>query len=100
LLLATFALAYALPVGCPVMADGLWPNTCSARRSPPDAASWRSRRCVSGGREGARRFLLLTLGWLLLPGAAALPLLLALGLELHRAFFERYRASPPPAPRC
>jgi len=92
LLLATFALAYALPVGCSVvMADGLWPKfLLSAALTAGSGvvlagATLRFRRALKA-RDG---FLLLTLGWLLIPGAAALPLLLALpGLSFTGAFFE------------
>jgi len=52
LLLATFALAYALPVGCSlVMADGLWPKfLLSAALTAGCGVVLASRRCVSGGR--------------------------------------------------
>ena len=92
LLLATFALAYALPVGCSVvMADGLWPKFLLSAALTAGCgivlagATLRFRRALKA-RDG---FLLLTLGWLLIPGAAALPLLLALpGLSFTGAFFE------------
>ena len=92
LLLATFALAYALPVGCSlVMADGLWPKFLLSAALTAGCgivlagATLRFRRALKA-RDG---FLLLTLGWLLLPGAAALPLLLALpDLSFTGAFFE------------
>ena len=92
LLLATFALAYALPVGCSlVMADGLWPKFLLAAVLTAGCgivlavATLRFRRALKA-RDG---FLLLTLGWLLLPAAAALPLLLALpDLSFTGAFFE------------
>jgi trk system potassium uptake protein TrkH len=92
LLLATFALAYALPVGCSlVMADGLWPKFLLSAALTAGCgivlagATLRFRRALKA-RDG---FLLLTLGWLLLAGAAALPLLLALpGLTFTGAFFE------------
>jgi trk system potassium uptake protein TrkH len=92
LLLATFALAYALPVGCSlVMADDLWPKFLLSAALTAGCgvvlavATLRFRRALKA-RDG---FLLLTLGWLLLPGAAALPLLLALpGLSFTGAFFE------------
>ena len=92
LLLGTFALAYALPVGCSlVMADGLWPKFLLAAALTAGAglllagATLRFRRGLKA-RDG---FLLLTLGWLLLPGAAALPLLLALpDQSFTGAFFE------------
>ena len=92
LLLATFALACALPVGCSlVMADGLWPKFLLTAALTAGCgivlagATLRFRRALKA-RDG---FLLLTLGWLLLPGAAALPLLLALPkLSFTGAFFE------------
>jgi len=92
LLLATFALAYALPVGCSlVMTDGLWPKFLLAAALTAGGglllagATLRFRRALKA-RDG---FLLLTLGWLLLPGAAALPLLLSLSdLSFTGAFFE------------
>ena len=92
LLLATFALACALPVGCSlVMADGLWPKFLLTAALTAGCgivlagATLRFRRALKA-RDG---FLLLTLGWLLLPGAAALPLLLALpDLSFTGAFFE------------
>jgi len=92
LLLATFALAYALPVGCSlVMADGLWPKFLLSAALTAGCgvvlavATLRFRRALKA-RDG---FLLLTLGWLLLPAAAALPLLLALpDLSFTGAFFE------------
>jgi len=92
LLLASFALAYALPVGCSLaMADGLWPTFLLAAALTAGCgivlagATLRFRRALKA-RDG---FLLLTLGWLLLVSAAALPLLLALpGLTFSGAFFE------------
>jgi trk system potassium uptake protein len=92
LLLATFALAYALPVGCSlVFADGLAPRFLLAAALTAAlglalaGATWRFRRELKP-RDG---FLLVTLGWLLLSGAAALPLLLALpDLSFTGAFFE------------
>jgi trk system potassium uptake protein len=92
LLLATFALACALPVGCSlVMADGLWPKFLLTAALTAGCgivlagATLRFRRALKA-RDG---FLLLTLGWLLLPAAAALPLLLALpDLSFTGAFFE------------
>jgi trk system potassium uptake protein TrkH len=92
LLLGTFALAYALPVGCSlVMADGLWPKFLLAAALTAGGgvllagATLPFRRALKA-RDG---FLLLTLGWLLLPAAAALPLLLSLpDLSFTGAFFE------------
>jgi trk system potassium uptake protein TrkH len=92
LLLATFALTYALPVACSLLlADGLWPRFLLAAAITAGcgvalaAATWRLRRELKP-RDG---FLLVTLGWLLLSAAASLPLLLALpGLTFSGAFFE------------
>jgi len=92
LLLATFALTYVLPIGCSLLfADGLWPHFLLAAAITAGCggllagATWRRRRELKP-RDG---FLLVTLGWLLLPGAAALPLLLALPhLSFTGAFFE------------
>ena len=92
LLLASFALAYALPVGCSLLfADGLAPRFLLAAALTAGTglilagATWRFRRELKP-RDG---FLLVTLGWLLLSGAAALPLLLALpDLSFTGAFFE------------
>ncbi|HEY4749897.1 MAG TPA: potassium transporter TrkG [Steroidobacteraceae bacterium] len=92
LLLATFAFAYALPVGCSLLlADGLAGRFLLAAAITAGcglvlaAATWRFRRELKP-RDG---FLLVTLGWLLLSSAAALPLLLSLpGLSFTGAFFE------------
>jgi trk/ktr system potassium uptake protein len=92
LLLASFALSFALPIGCSlVMADGLWPKFLLAGAIAAGvgltlaAATHRLRRELRA-RDG---FLLITLGWLLLSAAAAIPLLLALpGLSFTGAFFE------------
>ena len=92
LLLATFALTYALPIGCSLlMGDGLWPQfllaaaLAAAGGGVLVAATWRGRRELKA-RDG---FLLMTLGWLVLPAAAALPLLLSIPrLSFTRAFFE------------
>jgi trk/ktr system potassium uptake protein len=92
LLLATFALAYLLPVGCSLLlGDGLWPRFLAAAAITAGvglalAALTARRRRELKPRDG---FLLVTLGWLLLSTAAALPLLLALpGLSFTGAFFE------------
>ncbi|MBS0366050.1 MAG: TrkH family potassium uptake protein [Proteobacteria bacterium] len=92
LLLSGFALAYLLPIGCSVLlGDGLWRQFLIA-----------GAVCLGGGlalavvtlpfrRELKPRdgFLLVTLGWLLVSAAAAVPLLLALPqLSVTRAFFE------------
>ncbi len=92
LLLATFALSYALPVGCSLLfADPLWPQFLLAAAITAGSglalagATWRFRRELKP-RDG---FLLVTLGWLLLPAAAALPLMLSLpSLTFTAAFFE------------
>lgn len=92
LLLAGFALSYALPVGCSIIiADGLWPKFLAAAAITAGCglalagATWRFRRELRA-RDG---FLLITLAWLLLPAAAALPLLLTLrDLTFTGAFFE------------
>ncbi len=92
LLLASFALTYALPVGCSLLfADGLASRFLAAAAITAGAGlalagvTWRRRRELKP-RDG---FLLVTLGWLLLSGAAALPLLLALpGLTFTGAYFE------------
>jgi trk system potassium uptake protein TrkH len=92
LLLASFALAYLLPVICSLaFGDGLAPRFLAAAALTAGvglalaAATWRFRRELKP-RDG---FLLVTLGWLLLSGAAALPLLFALpDLSFTGAFFE------------
>jgi trk system potassium uptake protein TrkH len=92
LLLATFALTCALPLGCSLLLeDGLWAKffVCAALTAGVGlllaAATWPFRRELKP-RDG---FLLVTLGWLLLSSAAALPLLLAIpGLTFTGAFFE------------
>src|SRR5438552_11534587 len=73
------------------MGDGLWPKFLLAAALAAGCglvlagATLRFRRGLKA-RDG---FLLLTLGWLLLPGAAALPLLLSLpDLSFTGAFFE------------
>src|SRR2546421_7342763 len=73
------------------MGDGLWPKFLLAAALTDGCglvlagATLRLQRALKA-RDG---FLLLTLGWLLLPGAAALPLLLALpDLSFTGAFFE------------
>ncbi len=92
LLLAGFALTYALPIGCALLfADGLASRFLLAAAIAAAvglalaAATARARRELKP-RDG---FLLITLGWLLLSCAAALPLLLAVpGLTFSGAFFE------------
>src|SRR5258707_10214762 len=88
LLLATFALAYALPVGCSlVMADGLWPKFllsaaltagCGVVLAVPTLRFRRALKAPDGVRLPPPRGLLL-------PGPPALPLLPALpGLGFTR----------------
>jgi trk system potassium uptake protein TrkH len=92
LLLATFALTYLAPAGCSLLLhDHLWPNFLLAGALTGGCglliagATMRFRRDLKP-RDG---FLLVTLGWLLLPAAAALPLLLSLpDLTFSGAFFE------------
>lgn len=92
LILAAFGLVYLLPIGCSLVnADGLWPTflLCAALTSATGlllaAATYRHRRELKP-RDG---FMLVTLGWILLPAAATLPLLLAIpGLTFTRALFE------------
>ena len=91
-LLASFALSYLLPIGCALLlSDGLWTRFLLAAAVTAAVglvlatATARSRRELKP-RDG---FLLVTLGWLLLSAAAALPLLLAVpGLSFSGAFFE------------
>jgi trk system potassium uptake protein len=92
LLLASFALAYALPIACSLlMADGLWPRFLLAAAITAGcglllAAATHGRRRELKPRDG---FLLVTLGALLLASAAALPLLLVLpNLSFTGAYFE------------
>jgi trk/ktr system potassium uptake protein len=92
LMLATFALAYILPIGCSLATgDGLWTRfllaavITAAAGGVLAAATYRYRRELKP-RDG---FLLVTLGWILLAASAALPLLLTVpGLSFTRAFFE------------
>jgi len=92
LLLAAFALTLTLPVACSLaMSDGLWPKFLLAGALAAGcglalaAATARLRRELRA-RDG---FLLVTLGWLVLSAAAAVPLLLILpGLSFTDAYFE------------
>ena len=92
LLLATFALAYVLPVGCSLLSgDGLLAQFLAAAAITAAlglviaAATWRFRRELKP-RDG---FLLVTLGWVLMSAAATMPLLLALpNLSFTAAYFE------------
>jgi len=93
LLLATFGLTYALPIACSLLlGDGLWPQFLLVAALSAGcggvltAATWRRHRRELKARDG---FLLVTLAWLLLPAAAALPFLMTIpGLSFTRAFFE------------
>jgi len=92
LLLAGFALTYALPISCSLLfSDGLAGRFLLAAAITAAVglalvlATARTRRELKP-RDG---FLLVTLGWLLLSVAAALPLLLAVpALSFSGAFFE------------
>ena len=92
LLLATFAITYALPIVCALLlGDPLWPRFLLAAAISAGCgallalATWRRSRELKP-RDG---FLLVTLGWLLLSSAAALPFLLVLpGISFTGAFFE------------
>jgi trk system potassium uptake protein len=92
IILAAFGLAYILPIGCSLaVGDGLWAHFLLAAAITVAAgvvlaaATYRHRRELKA-RDG---FLLMTLGWILLPASAALPLLFALpGMTFTRAFFE------------
>lgn len=92
LLLAAFALSFALPIGCSLaMGDGLWPKFLLAAAIAAGcgltlaAATARLKRELRA-RDG---FLLVTLGWLVLSAAAAVPLMLILpSLSFTGAYFE------------
>ena len=92
LLLATFALTYLAPLGCSLwFADHLWTHFLLTAGVAAGCglllagATYRFRRELKP-RDG---FLLVTLGWLLLPAAAALPLLISVpGLSFTGAYFE------------
>lgn len=92
LLLAAFALTFALPIACSLlMEDGLWPRFLLAAALAAGcgltlAAATRRLKRELRARDG---FLLVTLGWLLLSAAAAVPLLLILpSLSFTGAYFE------------
>jgi len=92
LLLASFSLTLSFPLLCSLaMGDGLWPQfliaaVCIAGAGAVLALAARRRRRELRARDG---FLLVTLGWLLLSGAAALPLMLTLpSLSVTGAYFE------------
>ncbi|TLZ52074.1 MAG: TrkH family potassium uptake protein, partial [Gammaproteobacteria bacterium] len=92
LLLSSFALSYALPIGCSLLlADHLWPKFLLAAAITAGCGLALAIATLPSRRELKPRdgFLLVTLGWLLLPAAAALPLLLALReLSFTGVFFE------------
>ena len=93
LLLATFALTYVLPVVCSLLLGDHVTRQFLLRRGDHRRRGTRARGRDAGAfrRELKPRdgFLLVTLGWLLLSGAAALPLLLMLpDLNFTAAFFE------------
>ena len=92
LLLASFALSYALPVGCALLyGDGLATRFLLAAAITAAVGLVLATVTARARRELKPRdgFLLVTLGSLLLSCAAALPLLLALpGLSFSGAFFE------------
>ncbi len=92
LLLASFALTCLAPLACSLlMGDGLWRVFLITALAAAAAAlllvlAARRRHRELRARDG---FLLVTLGWLLLPAAAALPLLMGIpGLSFTGAFFE------------
>jgi trk system potassium uptake protein TrkH len=92
LLLASFALTYALPIGCALLlGDGLWTRFLLAAAITTAVGLVLATATAHARRELKPRdgFLLVTLGWLLLSCSAALPLLLAVpGLDFNGAFFE------------
>ena len=91
LLLAAFALTFALPVGCSlVMGDGLWPKFLLAAALAGGAGATLAAASARLKRELRARdgFLLVTLGWLVLSAAAAVPLLLVLPVSFTDAYFE------------
>ena len=91
-LLATSALAYLLPLGCSLLlGDQLWPRFLAAAALTAGVGLLLAACTRRGRRELKPRdgFLLVTLGWLLVAAAAALPLRLALPqLSLTGAYFE------------
>jgi len=92
LLLATFALSFALPIACSLlMEDGLWPKFLLAAALAAGCGLALAAATVRLKRELRPRdgFLLVTLGWLVLSGAASLPLLLVVPhLSFTGAYFE------------
>jgi trk system potassium uptake protein len=92
LLLTSFALSYLAPLVCSLwFGDGLWRQFLLTALIAAGAglllvAATRRFRRELKPRDG---FLLVTLGWLLLPAAAALPLLMSVPhLSFTGAFFE------------
>ncbi len=92
LLLASFALTCLAPVACSlIMGDGLWRVFLLTAAAAALAALLLLGIAHRPHRELRPRdgFLLVTLGWVLLPAAASLPLLLGIpGLGFTQAFFE------------
>jgi trk system potassium uptake protein len=92
LLLLAFALSFLLPIACSlVMGDGLWPKFLLAAALTAGCGLLLSACTARLKRELRARdgFLLVTLGWLLLSAAAAVPIRLALpSLSLTGAYFE------------
>jgi trk system potassium uptake protein len=92
LLLLAFALSFLLPIVCSlVMGDGLWPKFLLAAALAAGCGLILSACTARLKRELRARdgFLLVTLGWLLLSAAAAVPIRLALpSLSLTGAYFE------------
>jgi trk system potassium uptake protein len=92
LLLASFAVTCLAPLGCSLfMGDGLWRVFLLTAAAAAGCAALLLLISRRPHRELRPRdgFLLVTLGWVLLPAAAALPLLLSIpGLTFTGAFFE------------
>ncbi len=92
LLLASFALTCLAPLACSLlMGDGLWRVFLLTGAAAGACAAVLLLLTLRPHRELRPRdgFLLVSLGWVLLPAAAALPLLLGIpGLTFTGAFFE------------
>jgi trk system potassium uptake protein len=92
LLLSAFALSFLLPIVCSlIMGDALWPKFLLAAALTAGCGLLLSACTARLKRELRARdgFLLVTLGWLLLSAAAAVPIRLALpSLSLTGAYFE------------
>ena len=92
LLLATFALTYTLPIGCSlIFGDGLWRQFLLSAALTAGAGVLLALSTIAFRRELRPRdgFILVTLGWLLLSGAASLPFLLSIpGLSFTAGYFE------------